>query len=151
MTRRIHNALDFAKLVCELSNWKVTNLQLQKILFILQANYMGIHNGTPLFDARFQAWDYGPVEPSVYHRVKCYGADPIEPWIFFNREGEDIPSDERDYVEHSLETLLHISPTQLVGFTHRTGSAWSRKYKPGYSNEITAEDIMADYKNATSK
>lgn len=151
MTAPAHNALDFAKLVCELSKWTVTNLQLQKILFLLQTNYMGTHGGAPLFNANFQAWDYGPVEPDVYHRVKCYGASPIEPQIFFAREGQNIPETEKDYVQQSLNVLLSISPTQLVSFTHRKGSAWSKKYQPGFSSRITNEDIMQDYANATAR
>lgn len=151
MTASVHNALDFAKIVCELSKWTVTNLQLQKILFLLQTNYMGTHGGTPLFDANFQAWDYGPVEPNVYHRVKCYGASPIEPQIFFSREGKNIPEDEESYVKQSLDVLLKITPAQLVSFTHRKGSAWSKKYCPGFSSRITNDDIMQDYANATAR
>ena len=72
MTARLDS---ICKLICESGNWRVTNLQLQKLLYLAHMEYMGATDGQVLTDASFEAWDYGPVEPSVNRRVRMYGSD----------------------------------------------------------------------------
>jgi uncharacterized phage-associated protein len=67
-----------ARMVCEHGSWRVTNLSLQKT----QMLFMGEHN-TRLIDTDFEAWDYGPVSPEVYRKVRIFGANPIQEGIFF--------------------------------------------------------------------
>ena len=38
----------------------ISNLQLQKILYFIQGEYLS-KIGKPLFEADFEAWQYGPV------------------------------------------------------------------------------------------
>jgi uncharacterized phage-associated protein len=75
-------AMQAARMVCEHGSWRVTNLSLQKILYIAQMLFMGEHN-TRLIDTDFEAWDYGPVSPEVYRKVRIFGANPIQEGIFF--------------------------------------------------------------------
>lgn len=51
-----------AKKICELSNWTLCNLKLQKLLYLCQLVHLGRHS-IPLMDEIFEAWDYGPVLP----------------------------------------------------------------------------------------
>jgi uncharacterized phage-associated protein len=83
-------AMQAARKVCEYGSWKITNLGLQKILYIAQMIFMGEKNGVRLVDAEFEAWDYGPVVPNVYRRVRMFGANPIQD-IFF---AEHVITDE---------------------------------------------------------
>ncbi|WP_410207286.1 Panacea domain-containing protein [Bradyrhizobium japonicum] len=53
-----------ARHICARGNWGVTNLALQKILYMAQMVHLG-RTGQRLVDAEFQAWDYGPVEPGA--------------------------------------------------------------------------------------
>ena len=68
-------AMQAAKRACEASGWKLSNLQLQKILYLSQMVYAGKYNGARLIDDHdFDAWDYGPVLPAVYRRVSSFGS-----------------------------------------------------------------------------
>src|SRR3569623_1823287 len=67
-----------ARFICEAGDWNVTNLQLQKIMYLAQMLYMGEHAGERLVDTYFEAWDYGPVSPPLYRKVRGFGAGPIE-------------------------------------------------------------------------
>ncbi|MDA1024183.1 MAG: DUF4065 domain-containing protein [Proteobacteria bacterium] len=98
-------SLSAAKLICKLSNWSVTNLKLQKILYIAHMFHMGKNDGAPLVEGEFEAWDYGPVEPSVYKKVKMFGSDPIED-VFFGVP--DVESDSLEYesLNSACDTLL---------------------------------------------
>ena len=46
------NVFEVAKKICEAGNWEITNLQLQKMLYIAQVFYIGKHNHH-LFRAKF--------------------------------------------------------------------------------------------------
>jgi len=67
-----------ARRVCERSNWRVTNLAIQKILYLAHMGHMGENGGARLLASQFEAWDYGPVEPNLYHKVKFFGDGPIQ-------------------------------------------------------------------------
>src|SRR5579859_1618934 len=99
-------AIQAARKVCEHGSWKITNLSLQKILYIAQMLFMGENNGSRLIDTDFEAWDYGPVSPEVYRRVRIFGANPIQQDLFFF---EQPPHDGR------RETYLHNVCTYLAG------------------------------------
>lgn len=60
-------------------NYKhITNLQLQKILYYVQGNFMRLF-GYKAFDEKILCWDYGPVVEDVWHKYNIYGRSPLSP------------------------------------------------------------------------
>jgi len=55
----------------------VDNLTLQKLLYYSQATHLVMRDRKPLFDDEIEAWDIGPVVPSVYNKYKHHGFDVI--------------------------------------------------------------------------
>ena len=134
-----------ARFVCELGDWKVTNLQLQKILYISHMIYMGKRNGERLVDASFEAWDFGPVIPSLYKIAKAYGSKPIRTGFY---DAIDI-SELREGIELNkvCKTLLKTPSWKLVDFTHRVGGAWDKNYIPNMKGiDIPDRDILQEYR-----
>ncbi len=132
-----------AKRMCEISGWNVTNLQLQKILYLAHMMYLGRTNNR-LISSNFEAWDYGPVVPELYHEVKKYGSKPIRTGFY------GIPSIvgtcENAELEAAAKYLLSKRPSRLVDFTHRKGGAWDKNYTPGVKGLIIPdEDIISEY------
>ena len=64
------SSITAGRYACKMSGWTITNLKLQKILYIAHMVYVGRTDGTVLIDEMFEAWDFGPVLPNLYHRVK---------------------------------------------------------------------------------
>ncbi len=135
-----------AKKICELGNWSVTNLQLQKILYLANMIYMGKNNGELLVSSHFEAWDYGPVAPDLYHEFKKYGGNPIRTGFFHIPDvKEDSP--ECKELQMAAKHLLFLKPGNLVAFTHRKGGAWEKHYVPGKKGIIIPSmDILEEYK-----
>lgn len=62
---------------CEKSCWRLSNLPLQKILYLAQVEYAGSFAGNRLVDAAFEAWEYDPASPDLYRKVKMFGSKPV--------------------------------------------------------------------------
>lgn len=140
-----------AQYICEKSGWTVSNLQLQKLLYLSQMIYMGRNNGKRLFEGTFQAWDYGPVEPNLYQKAKVFGSGPVQN-IFSNALtfGEDDPR--RKVMDDVCDRFLKFTAGQLVDITHGDKGAWAKNYTPLARNvSISDEDIFDEYKRRNPK
>ncbi|MCA3642240.1 MAG: DUF4065 domain-containing protein [Methylobacterium sp.] len=139
-----------ARYICEKSGWTVSNLQLQKLLYLAQMIHMG-RTGAPLFNGQFQAWDYGPVEPSIYHRAKAYGSAAL-PDIFNNALGFEETDQRRKVLDDVCGRFLAFSPGALVDITHSPEGAWASVYSPGAKGVVIPnEAILAEYHARNAK
>lgn len=55
----------------------ITNLGLNALVYFAQVESLKTCGKTPLFDDRIESWEYGPMEPAVYHELKKFGRDPV--------------------------------------------------------------------------
>lgn len=135
-----------ARYICEKSNWSVSNLQLQKLMYLAQMIYMGRTGGKKLFEGNFQAWDYGPVEPDLYHRLKMFGAAPAQN-VFLNALTFDKDDPRRKVMDDVCSRFLKYSGGDLVEITHWDEGAWAKHYVPkARSITIPDEAILDEYK-----
>lgn len=140
------SAFAAAKKVCSLSDWTFSNLQLQKILYLAHMVYMGEKDGAPLVDGHFEAWDYGPVHPAVYHKAKAFGRGPVKN-VFHGISDLPDDSDESEILTRAVSAFRNVSPSALVSVTHKPEGAWYKNYEPGYNRSIIPnEDIYQEYK-----
>lgn len=134
------------RLVCEAGDWRVTNLQLQKILYLAQMHYLGAE-GERLSDTFFEAWDYGPVAPGVYRQVRMFGAGPVRD-VFKNAKPLRAGSKRLAVLDAVCRDLLRRSPGDLVAITHWRGGAWAKTYQPGVRGVVIRDDdIAAEYRD----
>lgn len=133
-----------AKTLCNLSGWCLSNLPLQKLLYLSHMSHLGEH-GEPLIDGAFEAWDLGPVEPSLYQKVKAYGNRPIVD--IFPCELPDESSTEHKAIYDVYNQLKNALPGQLVAITHWDQGAWALRYQPNVRGiVISNEDILNEYR-----
>ena len=132
------------KYICEKGGWKVSNLQLQKILYMAQMYHMGRNDGARLVDTDFEAWDYGPVSPSLYRKARMFGASPVQDVFYEARKFKENDPRKEDLTQ-VCDELLPLRPGALVDITHWPHGAWANNYVPGIrgvlipDNEIAAE------------
>lgn len=138
------STLSAAKRMCEKSGWSLSNLKLQKLLYIAHMFYMAENNGEPLISGRFEAWDYGPVVPGLYHFAKVFGSEPIENIFHGIPDLGDGP--EAETLDEAVEKLGHASPGRLVAITHWDKGAWASYYQSGLRGaEIPNPAIIEEY------
>lgn len=146
---------------CE-NNKLISNLQLQKMLFFAQVDYMQKHAWNKLFDDEIHAWQYGPVIPYVYNAYSRYGGSPIlRPELSLDDAKFDIESFKHDREQHSIDMRASLESVYaewvdkpawaLVAESHEKGKAWDCVYNrgekeaSGYGDVITDEIIKATY------
>lgn len=143
--------LSAAKYVCQLKSWQVTNLEINKILYIATLIFMGKNNSaTPLVYENFQAWDYGPVLPSVYHKLKAYGNAPVQDVFLSQPDIGDCQ--ESASISEAVNLLTNMSPGQMVAITHWENGAWAKNYQAGCKGiVIPNQEVLAEYHARTAR
>ena len=133
-------SIDAGKTLCELSGWSMSSLRLQKVLYIAHMFHLGWHD-QPLVRDGFEAWEYGPVAPNLYHHTKGYGNRNIGD-IFGRYQGADEGSSEYDLLQQALEATKSMTGGQLVAITHRKPGAWQEVYHPGARHTPIPDDLI---------
>ncbi|CAJ1835758.1 hypothetical protein HLBENOHH_01965 [Aeromonas dhakensis] len=118
----------------------LTHRKLQKILYYCQ----GVHlakTGVPLFKEKIEAWDFGPVCPSVYHKLKHNGGNALH---------STAPADQRKFTKESMLLILSVlaffgeyNQNELIEFTH-IDVPWASNYVQYENNELKI-DVLKDY------
>lgn len=146
----------------------ITPLQIQKLVYIAHGWHLGLM-GQPLVDDEYaEAWEHGPVFPSLYHEFKHFRGNPIRHPAEELRDGKN-PLDDRSYINPNVEEkdgelrnfLNQIwdvnkkySGKKLSAMSHGTGTPWSTtRQKEGKIRNapIRNEDIEAFYKARLEK
>lgn len=126
--------------------WNLTNLQIQKILYLINLFYLG-RTGKRLINEDFEAWDYGPVLPSLYREISFFGSDPVLD-IFKHIKPLQKNEDRYDIIKELGEKLSKMTAGQLVSITHNRQGAWAMHYDPiSKNNKISQDSILKEYKN----
>ena len=128
---------------------EVTHMKLQKLSYIAHGWCLALLE-CPLIQDSVQAWEYGPVYPSLYHELKEYGKDPIHEEILnleIDESGEfkfspasiDEESSDEEHKQKIVTLLKKVwevyrkfSAIDLSAMTHEAGTPWG-KVVAGYS------------------
>ena len=141
--KQIYDAIDVAKYIankCINDNQMVSNLQLQKILFFVQKDFVDI--GRIAFADSIEAWQFGPVVPCVYYYYCGYGANPI----FIINKGQEIMLEDKKRIDKIVELKRVLNPWDLVKETHKPNGAWDRVYKNGKGErQVIDISIIKEY------
>ena len=152
---KLYKAIDIARYIVNYANDNnmiISNLKLQKILYFVQLEFL-LNKNTPCFEDNIEAWDFGPVVPSVYHEFKKYGAfciprvsfvyDTSQGWFNLKQVSFkiSIPSDEKEIIEDVVRVCDKYTPGQLVEITHNQ-LPWRNAYNSGMNNVITVQSMI---------
>lgn len=115
----------------------VTPLRLQKLLYFAQGWFLARY-GRPLFNARIEAWEHGPVVPEVYNAYRHLKGNGIT--------SAGMP-DESCFSEEEISTLIDVaaeydkhSTWALVDMTHEPDTPWAAT---AWNDTISTEKIRA--------
>ena len=134
-------------------------MKLQKLVYFAHGYTLAVCEG-PLINEHFEAWEYGPVVPTLYHEFKEFGARPLPrlatDFDFEALEYKATPAIDPDEVSESIRLVLEfvcdtyggLSAGQLSTLTHESDSAWDKTIRmhPRLKHvDISNELIRADF------
>lgn len=131
----------------------LTPMQLIKLVYIAHGWTLALLSRR-LFDEKIEAWQHGPVIPSLYHEFKMYGDGFVsKPSLNMDIDGNvyypRVNSTEQEaltVLDKVWEVYKGLSASQLRALTHRAGTPWSNCYKDGERHiEIKQEEIRKHY------
>lgn len=126
----------------------LTPMQLLKLVYIAHGWMLGLY-GTPLIDSDIQAWQYGPVIPDLYDRVRKHKSQPvvgpISTGFFGGGKTESLQPHEDDLVRQVYNLYGNFSGMTLSGLTHQAGSPWSMTYSPDSFGVVISNDLIQEH------
>lgn len=130
----------------------LTPLKLIKLVYLAHGWCLGLFQ-FPLIKEPIEAWQYGPVISSLYHKVKKFGNDEITEFFDIDSKVEDKKTQE--LLDKIWDVYGKYSATQLSNLTHEKGSPWDtawnhQKGYSKYSHEISNR-LISDYYSKLAK
>ena len=143
-------ALDVSKFLLSLKS--MTNLKLQKMIYLVYAEYLD-KTGKKLFKDDIIAFKYGPVVPSVYEYYKDNGRNNIQvdkdeeifaqeitlPMVLARFLQSLDEKNVIDSIQTTFEKYGQLTASELVAITHRKGTPWDHT---NLNDIITDENIL---------
>lgn len=130
----------------------LTLMKLVKLVYLSHGWHLGVY-GVPLLDENAEAWQYGPVVPSVYHAAKHFGKRPITTLLpvefgSSQRSVDDFPQIQ-GFLDLMWDEYGQYSGLQLSALTHREGTPWDitwNKLGGKHSRAVQIPDnLIAEY------
>lgn len=142
----------------------ISPMKMQKLVYYAHGWHLAV-TGRPLINEQIEAWQYGPVVPSLFRSLKHFGHEPISSPIIVTeiikhgdvldwRLKEKVPKlsgDVKDVdlakrvIEKVWEEYGVYTATKLSNMTHEPDGPWDRVIR-GYGGEIPkGTDIPTEY------
>lgn len=126
----------------------LTVMQLIKLVYIADGWSLALRN-KPLSNDTPQAWQYGPVYPTVYKAFSHFGSQPItSPAV---HKGTDLPyaeefaPDEEELLRAVVKGYGKLSAFGLSRLTHQSGTPWKEAFDRGAYSNIDRETMKTHF------
>jgi uncharacterized phage-associated protein len=125
----------------------VTPLQLIKLVYLCHGWSLAFFK-RPLINENIEAWQYGPVVPMLYQRVKAFRNQPVVgPLKSMNPFASPTPlsNDEEALIEAVYDKYGGFSGVDLSNLTHRPSSPWDITWSQSGKNSIISNDLIQQH------
>lgn len=138
----MYKALDLANYIvdkCIKDNAPITNLQLQRILYSVQKDFL--KRGSQAFSDDIEAWECGPVVPNVYFYFCGFGAMSI----FISRDVVPNLTSDKNIIDNIVEAKRDLDSWTMAKETRRITGAWSKVFNNGKGSQcIIPVDLIKE-------
>ena len=127
-----------AQYLVKVADRKLTNLEIQKLLYYAQMLSIGQY-GSPIFYDDFEAWEKGPVNVGLYLLYKARNAD-LDVHLHTK-----LPDRSAQLIRAVWRGLNDLTSEELIEGTHWSQGAWSHSYERGHNHMIHKDLIGNEY------
>lgn len=126
-------------------NGDINLTKLQKLAYYVQGWHLAVFGDTA-FNDEIEAWQYGPVVPSLYHRFKYLSGVSIpEEHQYANANYEDLTPEQIHLIDQIVDAYGSNSAGKLVELTHKKGTPWANVYQPNHAGITIPVDLIESY------
>lgn len=122
----------------------LTPLQLIKLVYIAHG-WSLVHLNAPLLNEQPQAWQYGPVIPTLYHAIKQFGSGPVRYPIEGDTDPQVLSGECRELIRAVYQAYGRYSGVQLSNMTHQPNTPWSRAWTTAGKNAVISNNSIQDH------
>jgi len=139
----------------------LTPMKIQKLVFYAHGWSLALTEKPLIYD-RIEAWEWGPVIPKLYGKLKSYGNEPVSKPISYiaiqgtkfhavipSLENSEAPEESKDEAREILagawDTYGKYSPARLSNATHAKGTPWEQVYQPGVRGKVIPDPLIEEY------
>jgi uncharacterized phage-associated protein len=123
---------------------EVTQLQIQKLMYLFEAFYMNITNRNRIYDCDFSAWTFGPIALPLYNEYKIFDSKPIVLTGEQIKAGNKINFFKKVGLDKIYDTFGNLSEKQLINLIHMEGSPWFKKWMDNNQKIVCGEKGYID-------
>ncbi len=120
---------------------EITPLKLLKLVYIAHG-WSFPYLRDPLLAEPAQAWQYGPVVPSLYHSVSKFRAGPITELVA-DTDPQVLSEQASNLIRNVYDTYGRYSAIQLSNMTHMPNTPWSEAWGSRGKNAVIPNDRIA--------
>lgn len=150
-------ANEFIRRSLQFDQCPVTQMQVQKLVYFAHGWSLAL-TGNGLVEDQVQAWDFGPVFPTLYNALRKFGRNRIDRVL---RWGEDTPfsfddageateeltPEERSIIDQVWNAYGKFPAFKLSALTHEPGTPWEIAFESGKNRPIPDDEIRAYFTN----
>lgn len=122
-----------------------TPQKLNKLIFLINGYYLAFYD-KPLIKETSQAWKYGTIIESTYHKYRKVGNNEIPKEKFCKKL---IDKKDRKFIDLVLNTYKNLSGVQLSTLTHSKNSPWEITWNKVIKGEVEnlniSEGLIKNY------
>ena len=96
----------------------------------------------PLLIEPAQAWQYGPVVPSLYHAISRYRDGPVTELVP-DTDPQILTEQASALIQNVYDSYSRYSGIQLSNMTHMPNTPWSEAWNAGGRNALIPNDRIA--------
>ena len=137
-------ALKAAKHVGKRTDWKLPNLQYQKIIYVAHVLHLGAEN-EPLVWGKFEVSEFGPIHPILYKKLRIFGFGAVQkshPWF---DSVEDLGRNtESRWLDEVIKAFPPENGGRLVEILRQITHTWTRHKILSGSNPVISRSQMIE-------
>mgnify|MGYP000099482796 CR=1 FL=1 len=111
----------------------VTIMQLLKLVYIAHGWSLALLNA-PLVNEEAEAWQHGPIFPSIYRGFRRFGSNPIVELAstpFGPLAEATLTAEQRNLISSVVKNYGDMHAFRLSRITHEVDTPWSKTYDGG--------------------
>ncbi len=122
----------------------LTPMQLLKLVYMSHGWMLGLH-GRPLINENIEAWQYGPVIPSLYEKIRQFRSSPVVSPLIADYNESIFENIEKQLMDQVIEIYRKYSGPALSRLTHASDTPWSRMWNISGWKTIIPNDLIEDH------